>query len=144
MNLYTIGFTKKTAEQFFELLKKNGVKKILDIRLNNKSQLAGFAKAPDLEYFLKISGIGYEHLPEYAPDKELLDGYKKKKICWEDYEKKYLDLIRERNAINSIKKLEFDNSCLLCSEDEPIKCHRRIFAEFIKKNISEINIIHLK
>jgi len=144
MNLYTIGFTKKTAEQFFELLKRNGVKKLIDIRLNNKSQLAGFAKTPDLEYFLKISGIDYEYLPEFAPDKDLLDEYKKKKMKWEDYEKRYLDLLKKRDASAKLKKVDFNNSCLLCSEAEPDKCHRRLFAEFVRDNSTGINIVHIK
>lgn len=143
MNLFTIGFTKKTAEQFFETIKKNGVKKLMDIRLNNKSQLAGFAKTPDLEYFLKISGIGYEYLPEFAPDKNLLDDYKKKKIKWEDYEKRYLELLKKRDAAIKIKKLDFADSCLLCSEAEPDKCHRRLFAEFVRDTLQGVKIIHI-
>jgi len=144
MNLYTIGFTKKTAEQFFKLLKKNGVKKLMDIRLNNKSQLAGFAKTPDLEYFLKISGIDYEYLPEFAPDKELLDEYKKKKIKWEDYEIRYSKLLKKRDSATKMKNLDFNSSCLLCSEAEPDKCHRRLFAEFVRDNLQGVNIIHIK
>ncbi len=143
MNLFTIGFTKKTAERFFESLKRNGVKKILDIRLNNKSQLAGFAKVPDLEYFLKISGIDYEYLPEFAPDKQLLDDYKKKKLGWDDYKKRYLELLEKRGAEEKIQKLNLNNSCLLCSEAEPDKCHRRLFAEFVKDKLKGLDIIHI-
>lgn len=141
MTLYTIGFTKKSAEQFFESLKKSGVKTLIDIRLNNKSQLAGFAKAKDLEYFLKNAGIDYIYMPEFAPTKQLLDDYMDKKINWDEYESQYLEIIRKRNI-----KLEleiFENACLLCSEEKADKCHRRLAAEYIGNTIKGVDIVHL-
>lgn len=141
MNLYTIGFTKKTAEFFFETLKKNHIKRLIDIRLNNKSQLAGFAKVPDLEYFLKISGIEYTYMPEFAPTAELLDSYKAKGISWEGYESKYKEIIKSRDI--KLDQNIFDGACLLCSEDKPNQCHRRLAAEYVKEKIQGVNIIHL-
>jgi uncharacterized protein (DUF488 family) len=141
MRLFTIGFTKKSAEKFFESLKMNGVKRLIDIRLNNKSQLAGFAKADDLKYFLKISGIDYIYMPELAPTKELLDGYKDKKVDWEEYEKQYLQIINARDIKFDVSL--FDGGCLLCSEDKPDKCHRRLAAEYLEKKIKGVNIVHI-
>ena len=144
MNIYTMGFTKKSAENFFNLLKDNNVEKVIDIRLNNNSQLAGFAKGKDLQYFLKvICSIDYLYKPEYAPSKELLSDYRNKKINWEDYEKKYLKILDERNVLKKIDLELFKNSCLLCSELKADKCHRRLLVEYIKKITKNINIIHL-
>jgi len=127
MDLFTIGFTKKTAKQFFELLKKNQVKSLIDTRLNNKSQLAGFAKKEDLEYFLKeISGIKYIYKPEFAPSDEILTKYKKGSMGWEEYEEKYLQLLKQRNILQNIDFSIFENACLLCSEHSPQHCHRRL------------------
>jgi len=144
MRLYTIGFTKKTAEDFFEALVKNGVKKLIDVRLNNKSQLAGFAKADDLKYFLKkIGNIEYVHLSELAPSDDLLKGYRDKKIPWEEYEKKYLALLKERNDLSRYDISFFNDSCLLCSEEKAEKCHRRLLAEYIRNNKGDIQLIHI-
>ena len=132
-----------TAEQFFETLKKNGVKKVIDIRLNNKSQLAGFAKASDLEYFLKTAGIEYVYMPDFAPTKELLDGYMDKKVNWQEYELKYNNMLQERKPLDVKKTQIFDGACFLCSEQTAHKCHRRLAAEYIAKNIDGVNIVHL-
>src|SRR5438445_8599836 len=97
MEIYTIGFTKTTAAEFFERLKRAGIQRLLDVRLNNVSQLAGFAKRDDLAYFLReICGADYRHEPLLAPTQELLDAYKKQKGDWEDYERDFLDLMAER------------------------------------------------
>ena len=105
MDLFTIGFTQKSAEQFFELIKKHKIELLLDIRLNNKSQLAGFTKGSDLKYFLaQISECQYEHCIDCAPTKEILDAYKKGQISWEDYERLYLPLMEKRRAVELVLK----------------------------------------
>src|SRR5271169_4108156 len=126
INLFTIGFTKKNARTFFSLLRQAGVKKVIDVRLNNVSQLAGFAKKDDLQYFLKaIANIDYVYLPELAPTKEILDGYKNKKMNWKEYEKTFIGLLNDRKPELQLKRSEFDCACLLCSEDTADQCHRR-------------------
>ena len=143
MKLFTIGFSKKSAEEFFTLLTKNRIKKLIDIRLNNKSQLAGFANVKYLPYFLKLHNIEYEYKPELAPTKELLDGYKKKQISWQEYEKMYNKILLDRNILNLIKKDELNNSVFLCSEPTPTHCHRRLLAEYIAKHFDNVEIKHL-
>ncbi len=146
ITLYTIGFTKKTAEQFFELLRKHNVKSIIDVRLNNTSQLASFAKMPDLQYFLdKICGIGYEAVPDFAPTKELLSDYQHDKIGWLDYERIFKQLLIKRCVATKYNVAQFDGCCLLCSEDTPEHCHRRLVAEYLRQNSTEdVRILHLK
>lgn len=144
MRIFTIGFVKKNAEEFFGILIKNGVKRIIDVRLNNTSQLAGYTKRDDLKYFLKaIANIDYIHCEALAPTKELLDDYKKDIITWEEYEKKYINIISERNVLNKIDDELLKNSCLLCSEITEKNCHRRLAAEYFAINKSNIEIIHL-
>ncbi|MCK4468013.1 MAG: DUF488 domain-containing protein [Desulfobacterales bacterium] len=144
MNLFTIGFTKKNAETFFGKLGKAGVEKIIDIRLNNVSQLAGFAKKDDLIYFLKkICGCNYMHEPLLAPTKEILDGYKKKEIDWPEYQKRFNDLLKTRKAHTLVSSSELHMACLLCSEPTPDKCHRRLVAEYLKSHFDNIEIQHL-
>ncbi len=144
INLFTIGFTKKNAETFFGKLEKAGVEKIIDIRLNNVSQLAGFAKKDDLIYFLKqICGCNYRHEQLLAPTKEILDGYKKKEIGWPEYEKRFNDLLKTRKAHTLVSSSELHRTCLLCSEPTPDKCHRRLVAEYLKNHFDNIEITHL-
>ena len=143
MNIFTIGFSQKSAEEFFTLLVKNKVKKLIDIRLNNKSQLAGFANVKHLPYFLKLHNIKYEYKPELAPSKGLLDGYKKKTIDWNDYIKIYNKLLIDRNILKNISIENFDNAVLLCSEPTAEQCHRRLMAEYLKNNFKNISIRHL-
>lgn len=144
MKLYTIGFTQKSARQFFELLKKSGATRIVDIRLNNVSQLAGFAKKDDLAYFLKgLCGMDYLHLPELAPTQDILDEYKKLKGDWRTYEAHFIALLKERRVESSVPKEIIANSCLLCSEDQPQKCHRRLVAEYLHSLWGDIEIEHL-
>src|SRR3990172_606592 len=127
IKIYTIGFTKKTAEQFFGMLIKAGVKKVVDARLNNSSQLAGFAKKDDLKYFLKALGnIDYLHLPILAPTEDILTEYKKYKGDWQLYEKKFLALMEERRIESAVISTELDGACLLYSEHLPKQCHRRL------------------
>ena len=130
MNIYTIGFTKKSAERFFEALRQSGAKRLIDVRLNNVSQLAGFAKKQDLTYFLKqICGIEYVHVLALAPTQDMLDGYKKRRRSWRDYENEFLTLMRDRKIENEISRDLMDGGCLLCSEDKPEHCHSRLVAE---------------
>lgn len=145
VNLFTIGFTQKNAEQFFETLIEAGVKCVIDTRLNNVSQLAGFAKQKDLKYFLsKLGGIKYVHLLDLAPTKDILDDYKKKQISWSDYEKKFNTLIIERKIEKKVSSELLDAGCLLCSEAKPHYCHRRLVAEYLQQRLdAEIKVHHL-
>lgn len=144
ITIFTIGFTKKTAERFFTELQRAGVKRLIDVRLNNSSQLAGFAKKDDLAYFLRaICGIEYIHLPELAPTAELLDAYKKRKGDWNVYERAFLDLMAERCIEDTIPHDLLDRACLLCSEDQPEHCHRRLVAEYLQRMWGNIAIQHL-
>lgn len=144
VNLFTIGFTKKSAKQFFEILKESGVKQIIDTRLNNVSQLAGFTKRTDLEYFLQqICQIEYVHLLELAPTKDILDAYKKNGGNWETYEKQFLQLITGRQIEQKVSPDLLDGGCLLCSEPTPHHCHRRLVAEYLSQKLGTIKIHHL-
>ena len=146
MNLFTIGFTQKSAKTFFELIKTNHMDLLIDIRLNNKSQLAGFTKGEDLKYFLsEICGCEYVHCLEYAPTKEILDGYKQKHISWKEYEEKYNELIMKRGNHRNFqtKYAAYENICLLCSEPTAEHCHRRLAAELIAKHNPQVIITHL-
>ncbi|MBC6418051.1 MAG: DUF488 domain-containing protein [Prochloron sp. SP5CPC1] len=144
IDLFTIGFTKKTAQKFFDTLKKAGVKRVIDTRLNNVSQLAGFTKKSDLQYFLKtIADIDYVHLLDLAPTKDILDEYKKKKGDWATYEQKFVQLIANRQIEKKVSPEQIDNACLLCSEAKPHHCHRRLVAEYLNNKWENINICHL-
>ena len=147
MTLFTIGFTKKSAEEFFETLKKNKVKLVVDVRLNNRSQLAGFTKDRDLRYFLdKICTAQYIHCEEYAPTKDLLDRYHKKTTSWDEYVTEYRNIMENRKVCEKfMDRFSYaDRVCLLCSETTPEQCHRRLLAEMIKeKNEGAVSIIHL-
>lgn len=143
MKLFTIGFTKTTARHFFERLKKAGAKSLVDVRLNNVSQLAGFAKRDDLKFFTEsLCGIEYRHLPSLAPTKEILDEYKKRGGEWDSYARKFIDLMEQRH-IENISKTQLDGACLLCSEDKPHHCHRRLVAEYLKEKWNDVEIKHL-
>lgn len=147
MTLYTIGFTQKTAEHFFGLIKTNHIELLVDIRLNNKSQLAGFSKGEDLRFFLnEICNCKYEHCVEYAPTKDILDRYKKGKIDWSQYVSEYIPLMGSRKAPEKFlsKFSNIKNICLLCSEPTPERCHRRLLAEMIEKAApNDISVIHI-
>lgn len=144
MVVCTIGFAKKNLRSFIEKLKNAGVKKVIDIRLHNTSQLAGYAKKEDLEYILGLVGIAYEHHQELAPTEEILAGYKSKKINWPEYESRFRALLRGRNPLNnSSLPREAGPICLLCAEDKPAQCHRRLVAEHIADRIPGSEIRHL-
>ena len=144
INLFTIGFTQKTAQKFFDDLQKAGVKRVIDTRLNNVSQLAGFSKKADLEYFLKvIGGIEYVHVLDLAPTQDILDEYKKKKVDWTIYEQKFRQLISSRRIETKVSPDVINNACLLCSEAKPHNCHRRLVDEYLKDKWGNVNICHL-
>jgi uncharacterized protein (DUF488 family) len=145
IKLFTIGFTKKNARQFFSLLQTGGVRKVLDTRLNNVSQLAGFTKRDDLSFFLQVvAGIAYEHAEQLAPTDLILKRYKKGEISWVDYAAEYQALIRKRQVEKQFTADALDGVCLLCSEATPHHCHRRLAAEFFQQQLgSSVEIIHL-
>ena len=145
MEIYSIGFTQKNASQFFNTLKANGIERLLDVRLNNTSQLAGFAKQADLAYFLRqICGAAYEHEPLLAPTQEILDAYKKRKGDWAAYEKEFLALMRFRKIESAIDKEGFaQRTVLLCSEPTAEHCHRRLVLEYLQKHWEGVLIHHL-
>ena len=145
MQLYTIGFTQKTAEQFFSLLKKSGVERLVDIRLHPDSQLSGFAKRGDLRYFLQhLIGCEYEYEARLAPSEELLKAYRTAKD-WDAYETGYNQLLKERNLPQELDKAAFEEKkcCLLCSEADASHCHRRLAAEEMQAHWKNVEIIHL-
>lgn len=143
--LYTIGFTRKSARQFFDALQRNGVKRLIDIRLNNTSQLAGFTKKEDLAYLAEaVAGIEYRHMPELGPSQAVFDGLKKHKGSWADYERQFEALLRERRAIERLDRSLFDTpSCLLCTEPTAEQCHRRLVGEAIQARWPDIELAHL-
>ncbi|MCC6681774.1 MAG: DUF488 domain-containing protein [Phycisphaeraceae bacterium] len=144
MNLYTIGFSGKSAQQFFTLLQSHDVRRLIDTRLWNRSQLAGFTKQHDLEYFCRvIINTAYRYLPILAPSAELLDGYKKNQIMWDEYVPVYLSLLADRHVEEVLDPQLFADACLLCSEPTPDYCHRRLAAEYLQQNWGDITITHL-
>ncbi|SEL32422.1 DUF488 family protein [Nitrosovibrio tenuis] len=144
MKIFTIGFTQKSAEQFFTRLNQPGLVRLIDTRLNNTSQLAGFTKMNDLRYFSrKIGNLDYLHLPQLAPTKDILDAYRKNGGDWDVYEKQYLDLIAQRRIETTIDRSVIEGGCLLCSEATPHHCHRRLVAEYLGDKWGEVNICHL-
>lgn len=145
IHIQTIGFTQKSANDFFECLRSSGVKRVLDIRLNNVSQLAGFSKKDDLEYFLEqILGLGYIHLPLLAPTKDILDAYKKNRGDWSVFEHQFIDLMRSREIEKRLDPFIVNGGCLLCSEVKPHHCHRRLVAEYLHQHWGDaVEIKHL-
>lgn len=147
LQVYTIGFTQKNAEVFFTLLKNSGAKRIVDVRLNNTSQLAGFAKQDDLKYIAKLHDIGYIYIPELAPTKEIretITNRKKPEKDWPIYEKNFFKLMKERSIEELMKSKIRDGDCLLCSEHEPDYCHRRLVIEYLNKKWGDsISVEHL-
>ncbi len=141
--IYTIGFSGKDAETFFTTLKRNSVSHLIDIRLNNVSQLAGYTKKNDLKFFLhEICNIKYSHEILYAPTKEILDNYKNKNITWEQYKESYLSLMSYRNIITKLCT-PLHMACLLCSEKTHEHCHRGLLADMLLKHDMVDKIIHI-
>lgn len=145
ISLHTIGFTQKGAAKFFRLLKDSKANKIVDVRLNNSSQLAAFAKRDDLIYFAKeLCEMDYLHVPDFAPTKDILDAYKKHGGDWNVYEEKFMDLMDKRSVEKSMKPEDLDGGCLLCSEHKPHNCHRRLVAEYLEKKWGiDFTVTHL-
>jgi uncharacterized protein (DUF488 family) len=142
--IFTIGYAGKNAREFFTILKQTGIRKIIDVRLYNTSQLAGFTKKQDIEYFLQtIVGADYVHLPVMAPTKQLLNDYKKGQISWEQYETQFKDVISQRQIEKHLAGQDMDMSCLLCSEAKADNCHRRLVAEYLAKHRQNVSICHL-
>jgi uncharacterized protein (DUF488 family) len=145
MEVFTIGFTKKTAAEFFGILKRNGIRRLVDVRLNNVSQLAGFTKRDDLEFFLReICDAEYVHEPILAPTQEMLDTYKKAKGSWADYEKEFLALMAERQIEKEIDPTLFAvPAVLLCSEPTAEHCHRRLVVEYLQAKWGDVKCTHI-
>lgn len=145
MEIYTIGFTQTTAEHFFGRLRAAGVKRLLDVRLNNSSQLAGFAKARDLAYFVReLLDAGYEHHPQLAPTREILDEYRKRKGDWDVYERAFIDLMAVREIERTHSPSQFEvPTALLCSEATAERCHRRLVCEYLSEHWPDVHAVHL-
>ncbi|AEG16703.1 hypothetical protein Desku_3213 [Desulfofundulus kuznetsovii DSM 6115] len=145
MRVYTIGFSQKSAKEFFGKLQDVGIKNLIDVRLNNTSQLAGFTKRDDLAFFLKqLCGAEYIHEPLLAPTQEMLDAYRKKQDTWQDYERKFLALMADRKIEEKISKDLFNvPTVLLCSENSAKRCHRRLVLEYLQKKWGGLEIVHL-
>jgi uncharacterized protein (DUF488 family) len=144
ITLFTIGFTQKSAEEFFATLRQAGIRILIDVRLNNVSQLAGFTKRDDLAFFVReVCGCQYEHRPAFAPTKAILDDYKKKAISWSEYEERFRVLISERQIEREVDIERLDHACLLCSEPTASHCHRRLVAEYLKSRLGHIQVVHL-
>ena len=145
MSIYTIGFTQKKAEQFFALLREAQIRCLIDVRLNNVSQLAGFAKRDDLKYFLQeLCSAEYLHMPDLAPTKEMLNAYKKEGMPWEQYEDQFLNLMARRNIERSVQPELLDQGCLLCSEHKPHHCHRRLVTDYLNQHWdASLEVVHL-
>jgi uncharacterized protein (DUF488 family) len=144
MKVFTIGFTKKPAREFFGKLRRPGLLRLVDVRLNNVSQLAGFSKRDDLQFFCEsLLSIGYVHLPDLAPSEAMLDEYKKQRGEWSAYEAKFLALMAERKVEDTVPPEVIDGACLLCSEPTPENCHRRLVAEYLQSKWGGVEIEHI-
>ena len=143
MKLFTIGYTQKTAKELFDLLRRNGVKKVIDIRLENANSYCFYTHKRDFGFLLSLVGIGYEHKVDWAPSKELFKGYKDKKISWSEYMVEYGKLIKERDMIQGVTAESLDGCALLCAEPTPQMCHRRLLAAYFKFKFPNLEVIHL-
>ena len=146
MEIYTIGFAQTPAAEFFGKLKEVGVRRLLDVRLNNTSQLAGYAKRDDLKFFLReVCGADYEHEPLLAPTQEMLDAYKKHKGSWQDYEEQFLKLMAERQIERRLDRTQFSHkpTVMLCSERTPEHCHRRLVVNYLREAWNDLEAVHL-
>jgi len=145
LDIYTIGFTKKSAANFFNTLRENRIRRLLDVRINNTSQLAGYTKQDDLAFFLReIGGMEYVHLTSLAPTRELLKEYRDKKISWASYEERFLQLLEDRAVEDSLDAHLFDvATVLLCTEPTPEMCHRRLVLEYLDSRWGGVTAIHL-
>jgi uncharacterized protein (DUF488 family) len=145
MEIYTIGFTQRSARGFFGALGEAGIRRLIDVRLKNDSQLAGFTRKRDLPFFLEhLVGAEYEHNLMLAPTDELLSSYRKRRISWSEYERSFVELIRGRHIENELDRALFRTpTVLLCSEPKPDQCHRRLVAEYLAEVWTDLKIAHL-
>lgn len=144
MTLYTIGFTRKPASEFFRLLRESGARRLVDVRLRPGGQLSGFAKQDDLAYFLReLCGMDYIHMPELAPTTPVLEGLRKGHRHWPTYEREFLALMEERRVAETVDRESLANAALLCSEDSPERCHRRLVAEHLRARWGDVEVVHL-
>jgi uncharacterized protein (DUF488 family) len=145
VEIYTIGFAKRSAAAFFDALKQARIARLVDIRLNNTSQLAGFTKRDDLAYFLRqIRGAEYRHEPLLGPTQEVFDRYKKAKGSWQEYERAFLALMAERRVETALDRELFGGpTVLLCTEPTPERCHRRLVVEYLQRAWGDLTPIHL-
>lgn len=145
MNIYTIGFTQKKAETFFTLIRRSRVRTLIDVRLSNVSQLAGFSKKDDLRFFLReLCQASYVHMPDWAPTRDMLDAYKKQVISWDAYADRFLDLMARRSIEKDVETNILEQGCLLCSEHEPHHCHRRLVVDYLNEHAEvELQVEHL-
>lgn len=145
MDILSIGFTKHSAQEFFGKLRTAGVTRLIDVRLNNLSQLAGFAKRDDLGFFLReLCGAEYHHEVDLAPTKEILDSYKKGSMPWAEYEDRFLSLMDERKIEERLDPALFDGTpALLCSEHSAEHCHRRLVIDHLGKHWGHVRAVHL-
>jgi len=145
MEVYTIGFARRSAEEFFGALRRAGVRRLVDVRLSNTSQLAGFTKKGDLAFFLReLCGAEYVHEPSLALTRELRDAYAKGDIGWEEYERRYLALLESRRVVEKLERSLLEGpAVLLCSESSPERCHRRLAAEYLAREWGGLEVTHL-
>ena len=144
MEIATIGFTRSSARSFFERIKAFQARAVLDVRLHNTSQLAGFAKRDDLAYLLEaICGAGYAEVPGLAPEAEMLKQYRARQLGWDEYASAYLRLLKERGVESTVDQGAFEGGVLLCSEATPEHCHRRLAAEYLQGCWGGVTIRHL-
>lgn len=145
MEIYTIGFTKKSAEEFFGLLRGADIRRLIDVRLNNVSQLAAFTKRDDLRFFLReLCDADYVHCPKLAPTEDILKAYQSKAIDWDEYEGAFLSLLESRRTAETLDSSLFSvRSVLLCSEPTADRCHRRLVAEYLAQHWDDVLITHL-
>jgi len=144
IQIFTIGYSGKDAREFFGLLKQAGIKRLFDVRLYNTSQLAGYTKRGDIEYFLgSIVDADYVHLPIMAPTKRLLNDYKNGAVSWNDYEKQFKGIVTSRQIEKCIELDDLNMGCFLCAEATAANCHRRLVAEYLKSHLPNISIGHL-
>jgi uncharacterized protein (DUF488 family) len=145
VKIFTIGFTKTSAEDFFGRLERASVKAVVDVRLKSESQLSGFAKGRDLEFFLKeLIGVSYERAEILAPTAEMLTSYQRKEIGWNAYAERYLELLEKRGAAKNLSDQLVGGVCLLCSEHLPHHCHRRLAADYLRKTLNiDLEVMHL-
>jgi uncharacterized protein (DUF488 family) len=145
LEIYSIGFTRRSAESFFEALRRAGIRVLMDVRLRNTSQLSGFAKRDDLAYFLRhLVNTDYVQEPSLAPTEELLRAYRSRQVSWDEFEVMFRSLMEERRIEEMFNRSLFDRRvCLLCSEFEPTRCHRRLVLDYLNDRWGGVEAIHL-